>query len=237
MKTSATLLLLVFGVLSTALGQSNTQDSLLLKFNSTAEADSVRYEAGITLAKFNMRFGPDSSRATGNKVLQFAQNTGNKVWEAQAIKWIGITHAQQGQFIAAKDYFLKNYELVKELGNEQDVGIILGNIGTVFYEMGNYPQAQEYILQSLKIAEKINDEPTISRALNNLGNVHNDQRNLKTSLEYYQKSLAIKEKMGLKESLPYVHNNIGLIHSECRLDYLAGTITICSGSYAPQRAN
>lgn len=194
--------------------QTKVQDSLILRFHNTTKSDSLRYEAGMALAKFNMRFGPDSSRATGNQLLTFAQNTGNKTWEAGAIKWIGITHAQQGQFAEARDYFLRNYELVQELGNERDIAIILGNIGTVFYEMGNYPQAQEFILKSLKLAETINDEPTISRALNNLGNIHNDLKDYDTSLEYYQKSLAIKEKMGLENSLPLVHNNIGLIHSQ-----------------------
>jgi len=196
-----------------AQGQPNIQDSLLLRFHNTSEPDSMRYEAGISLAQFNMRFGPDSSRSTGMELLDFAQDKGNPSWEAEAIKWIGITHAQQGQFSEANTYFLKNYELVKELGDQPAIAIILGNIGTVFYEMGNYPQAQEYILKSLKLAEDINDEPTISRALNNLGNIHNDLKNYDTALEYYQKSLVIKEKMGLKKSLPLVHNNIGLIHS------------------------
>ncbi len=194
-------------------GQTTIQDSLLLRFKNTNEPDSVRFEAGLALARFNMRFSADSSRTIGKQLLEFSQTTGNKAWEADAIKWIGITHAQQGQFTQAREYFLKNYELVQELGDEHGVAIILGNIGTVFYEMGNYPQAQEYILKSLKLAEKIEAEPVISRALNNLGNIHNDLKNFDTSLEYYQKSLAIKEQMGLTESLPLVHNNIGLIHS------------------------
>ncbi len=213
MKRYFTVLGLLLFTIGQLQGQSNVQDSLLLKFNSTVEADSIRFEAGQALARFNMRFGPDSSRSTGNKLLSFAQHTGNKAWEADAIKWIGITHAQQGQYAEARDFFLRNYELVQELGDDRAIAIILGNIGTVFYEMGNYPQAQDYILKSLKLAEKINDGPTISRALNNLGNVHNDLKDFDTSLNYYQKSLSIKEKMGLKESLPHVHNNIGLIHS------------------------
>ena len=207
----------VLGLLAVTLGQlcaqSSKQDSLLLRFNNTSETDSIRFEAGLALARFNMRFGPDSSRATGTQLLDFAQRTKNLQWEADAIKWIGITHAQQGQYGEARDLFLRNYELVQELGDDRAIAIILGNIGTVFYEMGNYPQAQDYIFKSLQLAEKINDEPTISRALNNLGNIHNDLKDFDTSLDYYQRSLRIKEKMGLKESLPHVHNNIGLIHS------------------------
>ena len=213
MKRLSHILLLACCTLCIAHAQTNVQDSLLLRFKNTSEPDSIRFEAGLALAQFNMRFGPDSSRSTGIELLDFAQATGNQSWEADAIKWIGITHAQQGQFAKARDYFLDNYELVQKLGDERAIAIILGNIGTVFYEMGSYPQAQEYILKSLKRAEKINDEPTISRALNNLGNVHNDLKDFDTSLDYYQKSLAIKEKMGLKKSLPLVHNNIGLIHS------------------------
>ena len=221
MKAQLLQIVLWICAVSPLLAQHSVQDSLLLKFNTVTEPDSIRYEAGTALARFNMRFGPDSSRATGNRVLSFAQKAENKTWEAEAIKWIGITHAQQGQFAEARDYFLKNYDLVQELGDETGVAIILGNIGTVFYEMGNYPQAQEYLLKSLKLAEKINHEPTISRAFNNLGNVHNDLQNLDTSLEYYQKSLAIKEKMGLKKSLPLVHNNIGLIYSQQKKPRLA----------------
>ena len=176
-------------------------------------ADSSRFEAGLSLAKFNMRFSPDSSRSIGQELLNFAKRTENKAWEADAIKWIGITHAQQGNFEEARSYFLKNLELVQELKDERAVAIILGNIGTIYYEMGNYPQAQEYQLQSLQRAEIIEDQEIISRTYNNLGNLHNDLKDFDTSLDYYHKSLAIKEKLGLKRSLPLVHNNIGLIHS------------------------
>lgn len=146
--------------------------------------------------------------------MAFAQKLEKKAWEADAIKWIGITYAQQGQFSEAKTYFQQNYKLVRELGDEGATGLILGNIGTVYYEMGNYPEAQEYLLKSLKIAEKLHDERTISRALNNLGNVNYNQKNIETALDYYKRSLTLKEKMGLKSSLPYAYNNIGLIHSE-----------------------
>ncbi len=205
---------LVLGAVDGLWSQTNVQDSLLLRFENTNEPDSVRFDAGLALARFKMRYGADSSRVIGKRLLDFTLITGNKTWEADAIKWIGITYAQQGQFAEAHEYFLKNYELVQELKDQRGIAIILGNIGTVNYEMGNYPQAQDYILRSLKLAEKLNEEPTISRALNNLGNIHNDLENYQTSLEYYQKSLAIKEKMGLKNSLPLVHNNIGLAHSQ-----------------------
>ncbi|UJH66446.1 tetratricopeptide repeat protein [Allomuricauda sp. SCSIO 65647] len=193
----------------------------MLRFKNTNEPDSVRYEAGLALAQFNMRFGADSSRATGHRLLEFTKATGNKIWEADAIKWIGITHAQQGQFSKAHEYFFKTHDLVQELDDKKGLAIINGNIGTVFYEMGNYTQAQDYILRSLKLAEELKEDRVISRALNNLGNVHYDQKNLETALEYYQRSLAIKEKMGLKNSLPFAHNNIGLIHSEMRNHELA----------------
>lgn len=201
--------------------QTKQLDSLRQLFENVSEPDSTRYEAGLALARSQMRISADSSRHTGKKLLTFAKEAGNKIWEADATKWIGITHAQQGQFSEAHEYFFRNYDLVQELGDQKGLAIILGNIGTVFYEMGNYPQAQDYILKSLKLAETLDDQISISRALNNLGNVNYDQKNIETALDYYQRSLEIKEKLGLKSSLPFVHNNIGLIHSEMRNHDLA----------------
>lgn len=201
--------------------QDQKIDSLGFVFTNAQAPDSVRFEAGLALARWYMRTNIDSSRAAGEKVLAFTRKTDNKNWQADALKWIGITYAQQGQYSKAHEYFFDNYNLVKELDDQLGIAIILGNIGTVFYEMGNYPQAQDYILKSLKLAEKIGDDPAISRALNNLGNVHNDLSNRETAITYYNKSLEIKERMGLKNSLPLVHNNIGLIHSEMQNHDLA----------------
>lgn len=201
--------------------QTKKLDSLRQLFENVSKPDSVRYESGLALARSQMRISADSSRRTGKKLLAFTKEKDNKTWEADATKWIGITHAQQGQFSEAHRYFFRNQDLVQELGDQKGLAIILGNIGTVYYEMGNYPEAQDYILKSLKLAEKLGDEITISRALNNLGNVNYDLRNIKTALEYYQRSLKIKKKLGLKSSLPFVHNNIGLIHSEMRNHDLA----------------
>ncbi|MDT0606858.1 tetratricopeptide repeat protein [Croceitalea rosinachiae] len=221
MKRFSALLLLWLCVICGLQGQSTKQDSLLLRFENRNLPDSVRFESGLALAQFKMRFSADNSRAFAKRLLEFTLSKENKTWEADAIKWIGITHTQQGQFPKAHDYFFKNYELVKELNDQRGIAIILGNIGAVYYEMGNYSQAQDYVLKSLKLAEKINEEPIISRALNNLGNIHNDLKDYDTSLDYYQKSLAIKEKIGLKTSLPLVHNNIGLIHSQLNDHQLA----------------
>ncbi|MEM6541068.1 MAG: tetratricopeptide repeat protein [Bacteroidota bacterium] len=194
--------------------QTKTQDSLLQHFNDTQLPDSVRYGSGLALAQLQIRTNMDSSRATGEQLLDFAKKVKNTTWQAQSYKWIGITYAQQGQFTEAQNHFRKNYTLVQELGDKKAIAIILGNIGTVFYEMGNYPQAQEYILQSLQDAEVLGDSATISRALNNLGNVNYDMGNGVNALDYYQRSLAIKEQMGLVNTLSYAHNNIGLVHSE-----------------------
>ena len=214
MKRYLYIFLLVAGTFCSTEAQTKKLDSLRLRFENNQEPDSIRYESGLALAQAQMRISSDSSRRTGKEVLEFTKKVGNKSWEATAIKWIGITHAQQGQFPKAHEYFFKNYELVKELNDTKGIAIILGNIGTVFYEMANYPQAQDYMLQSLKLGDELGDEVIMSRALNNLGNVHYDQRNIAIALDYYQKSLVIKNRLGLKSSLPFAHNNIGLIHSE-----------------------
>ncbi len=221
MKGYPHILLLVLAAICNLQAQTAKSDSLQQLFENERQPDSVRHQSGQALVKLLMRTNMDSARAAGKKVLAFAQKVGNSTWQADAYKWIGITHAQQGQFSKAHEYFFKTHDLVRELGDKKGLAVINGNIGTVFYEMGNYTQAQDYILRSLKLAEELKDDRSISRALNNLGNVHYDQKDLDTALDYYQRSLAIKEKMGLKNSLPFAHNNIGLIHSEMRNHELA----------------
>ncbi|MET1259074.1 tetratricopeptide repeat protein [Flagellimonas sp. DF-77] len=206
----ALLLLIPFGVH----GQNKRLDSLQNGFGNTQLSDSIRFHYGITLAQAQLGASAETSRQTGHDVLNFAEQVGNKAWEAKTLKWIGITHAEQGQYQKAHEYFFRNHDMVKALGLKKEVAIILGNIGTVYYELGNYPQAQDYLLQSLKQAEALEDKITISRALNNLGNVHSDWKNLKRALGYYQRSLEIKESLGMKNSLQLVYNNIGLIQAQ-----------------------
>lgn len=193
--------------------QQGELDSLKRVLKDTQQLDSIRFEAGFKLLRMQLPIHMDSAQHTGKRLLAIAKENNNKAWEAQSIKWIGITHAQKGQYPKAREYFLASHDLFLELDDKDGIATSLGNIGTVFYEMGNYTQAQDYLLQSLKKSEEVKDSAAISRALNNLGIVHNDLRNMEQALDYYKRSLSIKEKLGNRRVLPAAYNNIGLVHS------------------------
>ncbi|PRX57895.1 tetratricopeptide repeat protein [Flagellimonas meridianipacifica] len=205
--------LLFFGFTFVTHGQKKGIDSLKTVFVDSELPDTLRFEAGYSLLRMQLPINMDSARRTGKGILALAKKSKDKNWEALANKWIGITHAEKGQFTKAHEYFFTSHELLLELDDEKAIATSLGNIGTVFYEMGDYLQAQDYLLKSLKLSEKVKDSGAISRALNNLGNVHNDLKNPSEALDYYHRSLDIKEKLGQRNRLPAAYNNIGLVYS------------------------
>ncbi len=203
------------------LAQQSKLDSLQSVFENTTEIDSIRFEAGTDLLYSQINISIDSAKTTGNKLIEFAKKTDNKLWISLANRYIGTAHAIHGQFEIANNYFFKSHDVLNNLNNKKELSTILNNIGTVFYELGNYTQAQDYLLKSLKLAEDLLNDDLASRALNNLGNVHADLKNNKKALDYYKKSLKLKEQLNQKRRLPAAYNNIGLVYTNLKEHTLA----------------
>ncbi len=188
-------------------------DSVRLRWQDENLADSVRFEAGLTLFRMQFRTDLTAARATGSALVEFSENRNNTEWEAIAHRYLGNSYAIQGDYVEA----LERYQLSQELSSDKRMAATnLSNIGTVYYEMGNYPLAIENLLEGLHLSEELDDKAGISRVTNNLGNVYLRQKNNEKALEYYSYSVQIKEELGDADGMANGFNNIGLVHENLK---------------------
>jgi tetratricopeptide (TPR) repeat protein len=99
------------------------------------------------------------------------------------------------------------------IGEAQNQGNTLNNLGAVYYGWGQYPKAAEFYEKALEIRREIGDVKGESDALNNLGNVYSDWegQNAK-AVEYYEKSLKIRKKIGDIRGQGEILNNLGEVY-------------------------
>jgi signal transduction histidine kinase/CheY-like chemotaxis protein len=193
--------------------QSSRLDSLSRTFLNTNTPDSIRYESGLDAFMALFRQNIDSARVFGNQVLKFSQERKNKRWEATVLRFIGNSHAAQGNFQEALKLFYKSHDILKELSDKKEMATTYNNIGTTYYELGDFTKALDNLLKGLKLSEELNDTVNLARVTNNLGNVFTRQKNHDKALEYYTYSLQLKNKIGDKSALANAYNNVGLAYS------------------------
>ncbi|MFI0429111.1 tetratricopeptide repeat protein [Mariniflexile sp. HMF6888] len=182
-------------------------------FLNTKAPDSIRFESGLDAFMVLFRQNLDSARIFGNQVLKFSQERKNKSWEATVLRFIGNSHAAQGNFQEALKLFYKSHDILKELSNKKEMAITYNNIGTTYNELGDFIKALDNLLKGLKLSEELNDTVNLARVTNNLGNVFTRQKNHDKALEYYTYSLELKKKIGDKRALANAYNNVGLAYS------------------------
>ena len=93
-------------------------------------------------------------------------------------------------------WFETSAQAARKLGNREQEGMALGNLGNAYRELGEPRKAIECHEQHLAIARETGDRRGEGRALGNLGLVHSDLGDTRQAIEYYRKYLAIARETG-----------------------------------------
>ena len=117
-----------------------------------------------------------------------------------ALNYMGLFASALGYYEDAFDYYEKSIDILKEKGSEQDnnVGIISGNLGSAYLDYGDYSKAEEYLKLSvdklLKGSLTEDNEEDIILSLFDLSNAYfyqeeyNDAiKTMKTLIDYEKK--------------------------------------------------
>ncbi|KAJ0183591.1 hypothetical protein K1T71_000014 [Dendrolimus kikuchii] len=153
----------------------------------------------------------DISRSLGDKLSEgrALYNLGN-VYHAQGKQLGRVGHNDPGHFpqevrdclLQAVDYYEKNLELMRSIGDRQAMGRACGNLGNTCYLLGDFSSAIRYHTERLHIAREFNDKPAERRANSNLGNSHiflgqfeNAAEHYKIAEEYHARHLTAARKL------------------------------------------
>tara|TARA_B100000809_G_C15126986_1_gene526682 strand:+ start:446 stop:2164 length:1719 start_codon:yes stop_codon:yes gene_type:complete len=120
--------------------------------------------------------------------------------KAKSLNNIGIVYGYLGDIDKSLDYFNQSLPLRYELGNKEDLSILINNIGYAYILKKDYTKALEQFNISLKISEEINDTTGAAFVLLNIAELHIIQKNyskaiptLLKGLEFAQELTSIKQ--------------------------------------------
>jgi len=131
-----------------------------------------------------------------------------------AYNQLGIYHVYMGHYDSTEVYFLKAYEMRKQLNDSIGMGASLNNLGNVVMSKGDYDAATAYYIKALKLREQLNDSAGIASTTNNLGMIFYKQQKFKEAIQYYHQALAINNHQKILDKEILILINLGNIYDE-----------------------
>ncbi len=118
----------------------------------------------------------------------------------------------QGKLTAALTLFTLLLEFTQALGNREDEGGTLNNIGLVYRNLGRLQEALDHYREALAISREVGDRQGESFALNNLGAVYRVLGQPKEALKHFEQAFDILRDLGDRQSEGGTLNHIGIAY-------------------------
>ncbi|WP_436517110.1 tetratricopeptide repeat-containing sensor histidine kinase [Ekhidna sp. To15] len=191
--------------------KSQTETDSLKNVLSQDLADTIKAKVNLRIADYYLMMNTDSAIYYGNKSLEIAQNTSDKIREAHALARIGIAHSVRNEFATATEYLVKAQRIFDEYPDPIWLGMIYNEYGIMHLLQKQFDDAIPMYLKSIEYKEQVDDSIGISKTLNNIAGVYQQKGQLDSSLYFYNESMKIKEQMGYTEGVAYTKSNISSI--------------------------
>ena len=221
MKKYFLALVLVFGLASVA-----NANEIEKCFNYI---DSQNYQLALQAGQNAVRIYPLSAGAHGClgetyyylgdfnlsiKELKTAEKLTNTKTDLGAIYSVfGLDYERLGDLNKALLYYDRELEIARDLNNQEDEGIALGNIAEIYREQNNYDKTLEYYNKSLQLTTK----PTIIATIyNNIALVYSDKGDNNKAVEYYKKAIELDQKSGDYRGTAIGMLNLGNTYTELK---------------------
>ena len=107
-----------------------------------------------------------------------------------------VTLQKLGENQKAIEYLEQALQIAREMGDRQNEGIHLGNLGNAYTNLGEYRKAIKYHEQALQIAREIGDRKVEGSNLGNLGSAYANLGEYQKAKDFYLQSIDILEAIG-----------------------------------------
>lgn len=116
------------------------------------------------------------------------------------------------------DEATKNYEaclaLRREIGDEDNIGKVLSNLGLVLKDRGEHERAGQLFEESLTIAKRSGNKRSMASTLGNLGILAQERGDYDRARVLQEESLALDREVGARAGVTTSLNNLGAIAVE-----------------------
>ncbi|MGB7440271.1 MAG: CHAT domain-containing protein [Coleofasciculaceae cyanobacterium] len=147
-----------------------------------------------------------------SRVLAQESTTQDRKVEAERLYREGIEQFNRGQFREALQIFQEALVIVRKIGELQDEGKILNNLGVIYRRLGEYSEALTAYQSALVIYRKLGNRLDEGVTLSNIGLIYERLGQYYQALTYYQQALAIHEKFNNRSAEGVTLRNIGTVY-------------------------
>jgi CHAT domain-containing protein/Flp pilus assembly protein TadD len=192
-----------------ALDADTWAQGLAEKLGDQAALFEATFNSGLIL---NYQGKGDQSIERTTRSLVVAQALEDKGRQGLALRLLGVTSDQMGDFEAAREYYGRAMTMFTETGDKKGVASLYTNIGLSYERQSNYGPALENLRKGLSLNEAIEDKRGMSLAMGNIGHVYDELNDYPQALFWFQKALVIFQEQKAQGSIATAFQNIGEIY-------------------------
>lgn len=248
------LVLLVFGILGSAVAQTKEEAERLWELGEKAyEAKKYQeavsyYEKSLAMCAGNLECIASNKNglgrvyeALGNDIkalpyyeealkIERQRNNGDGI--ATNLFNVGAIYYRQGiDYEKSFSYLEESQRIFRELKDRGSLAIVFHYIGKVASSLGRYERALSSFNESIKINRELNDQQAVAANLNLIGNVYSSLGQYDKPLKHYQEALEINKKLNNQQEIAITLRNIGdaycdLVEHDKALAYYQNALNI-----------
>jgi signal transduction histidine kinase len=175
-------------------------DQAMLKYASIKDSVGI---SGVLNDRGIMYMDQDSNVkaiAIFKKVIYEYGDYVKKDVKAYAQNNLAITYSKLGAYKTAQGFYDTSLILMKQVGKQYGIALILSNIGDLYNKWGDYPKAIQYNKQAMEIAERLKSNDLLLSIYENFSIAYNQLNDYKQAYAYQKKQMEIKDTIYKEES-------------------------------------
>jgi signal transduction histidine kinase len=196
-----------------AVGQNNFQIDSLINVLEGA-SDEKKIDIYKTLCWDNRYSSPSKAFEFGQKALEIAIRTENKIEEASLYNYMGIIKRNQYDYPEALNYFYQALNLSEEIDSKVEIGYALNNIGDIHNRKNEDSLAFSYFKKACKNFTIIKNDKGLAYCFTQISKLFEKNEEYDSALNYNYEALKIKKSINDMEGVANSYRNIGNIHLE-----------------------
>jgi predicted ATPase len=144
------------------------------------------------------------------EAARLARAAGELAVEGHALRHLGVSERDAGDFAEAREHLERAAELFEELGDRISVARTVGNLGTLYRQEGKLAAARTQYERAIEMYRRAGDLAAEGSALAGLAHLEVASGQAAAARSRYQAALAVLESVDDRRTIGVVEDRIGL---------------------------
>jgi len=139
---------------------------------------------------------------------------------AHALQIAATLAHHQRDFVAARTLQGDSLQILRDLGNQEDLVTALSVLGNTDLQLGDYPASRKAFSEILAICQDLENYPGVAYALSSLGNIAQEEHDYATARSLHRRCLEVSRAMQFNTGIAVQLHHLALIAEDER-DFVA----------------